>query len=171
MKELENVQKLFHSELQLLWSAENMLVEAIPLMIEEAKHQGLKNTFRLHLAETRQHKVALEMICKQIDIQLVDEPNPELHRILEERNNTPAENASDEEMDSDLIAGALKVERYEISRYSAAATFAEMLGFEGIAQRLRLTLAEEIQANTKLNFVLGNIANTEASEFRAQIVL
>jgi ferritin-like metal-binding protein YciE len=37
-----------------------------------------------------------------------------------------------------------------------------MLGYEGIAKRLRLTLEEEQQADTKLNFLAKNLVNPRA---------
>jgi ferritin-like metal-binding protein YciE len=162
MTEIKNLEDLFYHELQVLWSAENMLVEAMPQMIAKAKNEGLKNLLRLHLAETDQHKVALELICKQLGIDPQDDFNPGMEGILDEGEMVMAKDATDEAMDAALIAGAQKVEHYEISGYGSAACYAEMLGYEGIAQRLRLTLAEEQQADTKLNFLAKNIINPRA---------
>lgn len=169
MKEIKNLQDLFYHELQVLWSAESMLVDAIPLMIEKAKHEGLKNMLRFHLAETKQHKVALEMICKQLEVDPTDDFNPGLKGILDEGEKVMAKDATDEGMDAALIAGAQKVEHYEISGYGSAACYAEMLGYEGIAQRLRLTLAEEQQTDTKLNFLAKNIVNVRALEVETEV--
>lgn len=162
MTEIKNLEDLFYHELQVLWSAENMLVEAMPQMIAKAKNEGLKNLLRLHLAETDQHKVALELICKQLGIDPQGDFNPGMEGILDEGEMVMAKDATDEAMDAALIAGAQKVEHYEISGYGSAACYAEMLGYEGIAQRLRLTLAEEQQADTKLNFLAKNIINPRA---------
>ena len=73
-----------------------------------------------------------------------------------------AKDATPEAMDAALIAGAQKVEHYEISGYGSAAYYAEMLGLEGIAKRLRLTLTEEQDADTKLNFLAKAIINPRA---------
>ena len=171
MKAINNLQDLFYHELQVLWSGERMLLEAIPVMIEKAKHEGLKNMLRSHLAETQQHKVALEMICKQLEIDPSDDFNPGLEGILEEGDKVMAKEATHEAMDAALIAGAQKVEHYEISGYGSAACYAEMLGYEGIAQRLRLTLAEEQQADTKLNFLAKSIVNARALEVETEVAL
>ena len=64
-----------------------------------------------------------------------------------------SKDATDEGMDAAFIAGAQKIEHYEIPGYRSAAFFAQMLGYEGIAQRLRLTLAEEQQSDSELNFL------------------
>ncbi|HWA34447.1 MAG TPA: DUF892 family protein [Cyclobacteriaceae bacterium] len=163
MEQIRNLEDLFYHELQVLWSAEKMLVEAMPKMIAKAKNEGLKNLLRLHLAETDQHKVALEAICKQLDIDPKDDFNPGIKGILDEGEKVMAKDATDEGMDAALIAGAQKIEHYEISGYGSAAYYAEMLGYEGISKRLRLTLEEEQQADTKLNFLAKNIINPRAT--------
>src|SRR5215217_3057009 len=163
MTEIKDLEQLFYHELQVLWSAEKMLTEAMPKMIERAKNPGLKKNLSMHLAETDQHKVALEYICKQLNIDPEGDFNPGMKGILEEGEKVMAKDATDEAMDAALIAGAQKVEHYEISGYGSAAYYAEMLGYEGIAKRLRLTLAEEQDADTKLNFLAKEIINPRAN--------
>jgi len=162
MTEIKNLEQLFYHELQVLWSAESMLVEAMPKMIERAKNPGLKMNLAAHLAETDQHKVALEAICKQLGIDPAGDPNPGMKGILAEGDMVMAKDATDEAMDATLIAGAQKVEHYEISGYGSAAYYAEMLGYDAIAKRLRLTLAEEQDADTKLNFLAKGLINRRA---------
>jgi ferritin-like metal-binding protein YciE len=53
MDAIRNIRDLFYHELQVLWSAENMLVEMMPEMIKKAKNEGLKNLLALHHAETQ----------------------------------------------------------------------------------------------------------------------
>jgi ferritin-like metal-binding protein YciE len=162
MTEIKNLEELFFHELQVLWSAEDLLIDAMPAMIEKAKHEGLKNLLAMHLAETEQHKTALEAICKQLDLDPAGDFNPGMKGILLEGNKVMHKDATDEAMDATLIAGAQKVEHYEISGYGSAAYYAEMLGYEGIARRLRLTLEEEQQADTKLNFLAKSLINLRA---------
>jgi ferritin-like metal-binding protein YciE len=162
MNTIKDLEDLFYHEIQVLWSAEKMLVEAMPAMIDRAKNEGLKNLLAFHHAETQQHQTALEAICKQLEIDPQGDFNPGIKGIIEEGNMVMAKDATDEAMDAALIAGAQKIEHYEISGYGSAAYYAEMLGYEGIAQRLRLTLAEEQQADTKLNFIAKNLINPRA---------
>jgi len=139
-----------------------MLIEAMPKMIERARNEGLKKMLSFHFAETDQHKVALEGICKQLEIDPRGDFNPGIKGIIEEGEMVMAKDATEEAMDAALIAGAQKIEHYEISGYGSAAYYADMLGYEGIAQRLRLTLAEEQDADTKLNFLAKNLVNIQA---------
>lgn len=162
MTEIKDLEQLFYHELQVLWSAEKMLLEAMPQMIENARHFGLKKNLAAHLAETDQHKVALEMICKQLGIDPGGDFNPGMNGIIQEGEKVMSKDVTDEALDAAIIAGAQKVEHYEISGYGSAACYAEMLGYEGIAKRLRLILAEEQDADTKLNFLAKEIINQRA---------
>jgi ferritin-like metal-binding protein YciE len=167
MNTITNLTELFYHELQVLWSAENMLVDAMPEMMQAATNEGLKQLLALHHAETQQHKTALEAICKQLGIDPQGNFNPGIKGILEEGHKVMAKDASPEGMDAALIAGAQKVEHYEISGYGSAAHYADMLGYEGIAQKLQLILEEEQQAHTKLNFLAKSIVNRRANAIPA----
>jgi ferritin-like metal-binding protein YciE len=171
MKEIKDLEDLFYHELQVLWSAESMLVQAMPKMIARAKNEGLKNMLRLHLAETDQHKVALEAICKQLQIDAEGDFNLGIKGIIEEGEKVMTKDATDEGMDAALIAGAQKIEHYEISGYGSAAHYAEMLGYDWIGKRLRLTLEEEQQADTKLNFLAKNLINPRAKMARKEVAI
>jgi ferritin-like metal-binding protein YciE len=122
----------------------------------------LRQLLALHLAETRQHKVAIEGICKELGVDPAGDPNPGMKGILAEGQMVMSKEATPQAMDAALIAGAQKAEHYEISGYGSAACYAEMLGLEAIAMRLRLTLEEERQADTKLNFIAKNLVNEQA---------
>lgn len=162
MREIKDIEQLFYHEIQVLWSAEKMLTEEMPKMIEKATNFGLKKALEMHLAETRQHLVALEAICKQLNIEQEGDFNPGMKGILEEGTKVMNKDTTPAAMDAAIIAGAQKVEHYEISGYGSAAYYAEMLGLEGIAKRLRLTLTEEKEADTKLNFLAKSIINPKA---------
>jgi len=162
MTSIKTLEDLFYHELQVLWSAETMLVEAMPKMIERARNVGLKKLLALHHAETDQHKVALELICKQLGIDPQGDFNPGMEGIIKEGEKVMAKEATDEAMDATIIAGAQKVEHYEISGYGSAAHYAEMLGHDAIAKRLRQTLEEEQQADTKLNALAKDLVNRRA---------
>ena len=163
MNTISNLTELFYHELQVLWSAENLLVEAMPEMIEKASNEGLKQMLALHHAETQQHKTAIELMCKQLGIDPRGDFNPGIKGILEEGHMVMAKDATAEGMDAALIAGAQKGEHYEISGYGSAAHYADILGYEGIAQKLRLILEEEQEADTKLNFLAKTVVNRQAN--------
>lgn len=147
------VSQEFKGLLQALWSAEKQLTEAMPAMIEKSAHVGLAKNLAMHLAETDQHKVAIEAICKTLGYEHEGEENSEIKSLLQEGQQKMAGVASGDEGDAVIIAGAIQIEHYEIEQYTRAGDMAEAMGYEGIAKRLRLTLEEERQADAKLNYV------------------
>lgn len=151
--ETKNTEDHFYRQLQSLWSVESMLVKAMPDMVEKATNFGLKKSLAFHLAETDQHKVAIEAICKQFGINPQGQANEEMKNILEEGEKTMANQATGKDMDAAIIDGARKVEHYEIEAYKPVADNAEAMGYKGFAQRLRLSMEEERQADNKLSFL------------------
>ena len=153
----------FTVKLQSLWSIESMLVEAMPRMIQKATNLGLQKSLAHHFAETDQHKVAIESICKQLEIDpRAGEPDATLQNILMEGENEIIDMANGEEMDAAIIYSAQQIEEYEISMYMPAADSADALGYMGVAKRLRLTLEEEQQAGNKLKFLETSLLEDRA---------
>ena len=153
----------FSEQLQKLWSIESQLVEAIPVMMKKAENFGLQKGLALHFEETRQHKTAIEGICKQFDIDpKAGEVDDELqHIILQGEKNL--KNNGREGTDPVIIETAVQIEEYEIAAYTTAAETAKALGYEGVAQRLYLTLEDERNSKTKLKF-LQKSATTNSAE-------
>jgi ferritin-like metal-binding protein YciE len=162
MEQIKNNEE-FTGQLQTLWSAESMLVEAMPRMIQKATNFGLQKSLAHHFAETDQHKIAIESICKQLDIDpRGGEPNAQLQNILMEGEKAMLGMEVGDDMDAAIITGAQQIEEYEISAYVPVADNAEALGYIGIAKRLRLTLEEEQQAENKLKFLEGSLFKERA---------
>ena len=157
MPEIKDVEELFQYEIKDLWSAEKMLIDAIPLMIQKATHPALKMSLAYHLAETDQHKVALELICKQLGFDHEGNENTKMKTIIEEGQKSLDEDVSDES----IIESARKVEHYEIAAYRSVAHYCDLMGYTAVSSRLRLTLEEEQQADGKLQFlgkeVIGSV--------------
>ena len=158
--------------LQKLWSIESQLTEAMPRMIEKAGSVGLEKTLAFHFEETRQHKTAIEAICKQLSVDAKGgEPDSGLRQILQEGENNMM-NTNGKGLDVIIIEGAEKIEEYEIEAYTLAGEAAMAAGLEGVAKRLYLTMEEERQARTKLKFLqkslysntsdIGELANENA---------
>jgi len=145
----------FSEQLVSLWTIENMLVEKMPSILDKANDFGLKKSLALHFEETRQHRTAIQLICKQLDIDLRNAAiNKQLENILQEGERS-MEGKQGGDLDTAIIRTALEVEQYEISSYAEAAEMAEAAGYKGIAGRLWLTQEEERQSETKLKFFEG----------------
>ena len=159
---LETLDDLFEMQLKDLYSAENQLVEALPLMAERAKDGRLRAGFTKHLHETEKQIQRLEKISEALGLDLDGHTCQAMKGLIAEGQETMSENATEEVMDAALIAAAQRIEHYEISGYGTAAHFAERLGHDEAAELLRQTLNEEQLTDTKLNDLAKNYINQKA---------
>lgn len=159
---LESLHKLFIEELHDLYSAENMILKALPKMAEEASAPELKNAFNEHLEQTRGHVQRLDQIFDQLsDVDREDRKCKGMEGIIKENKDLLDEDAEPEVLEAGMIAGAQKVEHYEIAGYGTVRTYANLLGRKDWAQLLQQTLDEEKQTDAKLNQLAERI-NLEA---------
>jgi ferritin-like metal-binding protein YciE len=159
---LESLHELFVEELQDLYSAENQIIEALPDMIEEASSPQLKTALEQHLEETRNQVKRLEQIFSQLqNVNKDGKTCKGMKGIIKDNEDLLDEDAEPEVLDAGMIAGAQRVEHYEIAGYGTVRTYAELLGRRDWAQLLEQTLQEEKNADQKLNQLASRI-NIEA---------
>ena len=159
---LENLHALLVEELQDLYSAENQIIEALPDMIEEASSPDLKNALQQHLEETRGQVRRLDQIFSQLpNVKKDGKTCKGMKGILKDGQDLLDTDAEPEVLDAGMIAGAQRVEHYEIAGYGTVRTYAQLLGRKDWAQLLEQTLNEEKQADQKLNQLASRI-NVEA---------
>ena len=155
---------LFSQHLKSLWFIESILIESMPDMIEKAEHLGLKKSLALHFAETQQHKVAIEAICKQLDIYPKQGGFDEnINKILNEGEEKMNDAGVNGKINIIIISSAIEIEQYEMEVYQQTADLAKELGFEGISKRLFLTFEEERQSLAKLRFLESQLVNERAA--------
>ncbi len=164
---MKTLEELFEHQLKDLYSAETQLVDALPKMAEKANDSKLQKAFESHLEETKEHKSRLETICKELDISPKGETCKAMEGLIREAKSFISEADTDEIMDAGLIAEAQRVEHYEISGYGTAVRYAKELGHHDIAERLRMTLDEEYEADEKLNELAEGRLNKKAIKEKA----
>ena len=159
---LETMQHLFIDELQDLYSAETQIIDALPKMIEKTNSVELRQAFDTHLQQTQRQKQRLERIFDQLpDVDRDDKTCKGIKGIIDE-NEKLIKDAKDADVrDAGMIAGAQRVEHYEISAYGTARTYAQLLGRAEWARLLQETLDEEKQTDQLLNGIASRI-NVEA---------
>jgi ferritin-like metal-binding protein YciE len=159
---LETLNQLYVDELQDLYSAEKQIVEALPKMVETCHSPELRRAFETHLEQTRGQLRRLDRIFDQIaDIDREDKKCKGMKGIIDE-NESLIKDAKDADVrDAGMIAGAQKVEHYEIAGYGTARTYAQLLGRTEWARLLQETLDEEKQTDKLLNGIAERI-NVEA---------
>ena len=161
-EKLETLDDLFEMQLKDLYSAENQLVTALPLMAQNAKDGRLRAGLTKHLHETEKQVQRLERIGQDLGIKLDGHTCKAMAGLVAEGKETMSEDATDEVMDAALIAAAQRIEHYEIAGYGTAAHYAERLGNTQAADLLRQTLEEEQLTDTKLNDIAKNYVNQKA---------
>ena len=82
--------------------------------------------------------------------------------LIEEASEIMEEIKTPQVLDAALMAGAQKVEHYEIAAYGSARALAEACGHQEVAQLLEETLEEEKQADQKLNRIAFSEVNPSA---------
>ncbi len=159
---LASLRELFIEELEDLYSAENMILKALPKLAKEASAPELKSAFQEHLEQTRGHVKRLDKIFDQIeDANRKGKKCKGIEGIIEEGEDLLDEDAEPEVLDAGMIAAAQRVEHYEIAAYGTVRTYAELLGRREWARLLQQTLDEEKETDRKLTGIAEEI-NLEA---------
>jgi len=181
---MNDLKDLLKHEILDLYSAEEQIIEALPLMIEKAQNKDLKGALNNHLKITEEQKKRLDKI-KQL---VTDEKKPEqedekkgffsrlfsgtegkqkcrgMEGLIDEGKKIMAEDISPEALNAAIIGCAQKIEHYEISGYGTAKAYAKELQLEDVEKLLDETLAEEYEADKRLTELAVGRLNTQAEQ-------
>jgi ferritin-like metal-binding protein YciE len=141
--EMDTLAELYIDELKDLWSAENQILKALPRMIKAASASPLKQAFRTHEQQTREHVRRLERIFKSLGASPRGKKCVGMEGLLEEGSELIKERPEADVLDAGLISAAQHVEHYEMAGYGTVRTWAKLLGHADHAQLLQQTLNEE----------------------------
>lgn len=163
---LESLRELFIDELEDLYSAEKMITKALPKMAKEAGSPELRKAFEEHLRQTEGHVRRLDQIFDELervdkDVDREDKKCKGIEGIIKEGEDLIKKDAEPEVRDAGMIAGAQRVEHYEIAAYGTVRTYAKLLGRDNWARLLEETLNEEKETDQLLNNIAARI-NLEA---------
>lgn len=154
---IDSLRKLYVNQLQMLLSAEQQITEALPKMIDKSTDVQLKQAFQSHLKETEQHVRRVEQILQQC----VGEAKPVKCKVLAalvtEAEDMITDAKDDSVRDAALIAGAQRVEHYEIASYGTVRNWARILGETAQAQTLDTTIKEEGHADHLLTEIANRV--------------
>jgi ferritin-like metal-binding protein YciE len=159
---LESLKDLYLAQLKDLYSAEDQLVDALPKMAEAAHTPELKNAFREHLNQTKQHVDRLEQIFRKLSLSPKGETCEGMKGLIKEGQEMIKMKGEPEVIDAGLIAAAQRVEHYEMAGYGTVRTYAELLGDQEAVRLLERTLQEEEEADEKLTEIAESHINQEA---------
>ena len=134
----------------------------MPKTAKAASSDELRKAFTAHLTETEEQLRRLEEVLGSMDEPLRGKKCDGIQGIVEEGKKAIEELEEGPLLDAALIAGAQKVEHYEISSYGTLAYFADLLGESNAKVLLGQTLDEEKATDEKLSAIAKGHVNTEA---------
>lgn len=147
---VDTVEKLLLNELRDLHSAENQITRALPKMAKTATSDELRNAFETHLKETEGQIERLDRVFEILGKTSSGKTCQGIKGIIEESSETMNETVKGSVCDAAMIAGAQRVEHYEMAAYGTVRTLAQIMGRKEIADLLQQTLNEEGNADHKL---------------------
>jgi len=147
---MPELQELLTDHLRDLYDAEKQLTKALPKLAKAASNQELKQAFTDHLEVTKNQVARIEQAFEQLGEKAKGKPCVGMKGIVEEGQEHVAEHKRGPMLDVTLVAGAEKVEHYEIAAYMTAKSLAKAIGQRAVAGLMQETLREEEQTGTLL---------------------
>src|SRR5712691_4320806 len=157
----KSLKELFVEELRDMYDGEKRLTRALPRMARAAGSGELQTAFKSHLRETERQVTRLEQVVRSGGEKPRGKKCDGIMGIVEEGNKA-MEELDGPVLDAALIAGAQKVEHYEIASYGTLAYFADLLGNDRAKNLLGETLGEEKAADQKLSAIARSRVNRQA---------
>jgi ferritin-like metal-binding protein YciE len=157
----KSLQELFVEELRDMYDGEKQLTRALPKMARAVESEELRAALTNHLEETEKQVTRLEQVFRSIGETARGKKCEGIQGIIEE-GKSAMEELEGAVLDAAVIAGAQKVEHYEIASYGTLAYFAELLGADKAKGLLGQTLEEEKAADETLTEIAQSKVNREA---------
>ena len=154
----------FIDELRDTYDAEKQITKALPKMIKAASSRELRTAFEAHLEETREQVNRLEQVFASLDEKVRGKHCDGMAGIVEEGKSIMEEDFDDRTLDACLIAGAQRVEHYEMAAYGTLVAWARTMGHTEAADLLQATLDEEKNADEKLSSLAESGINQQAAD-------
>lgn len=167
MKRINTLEDAFIHALADVYSAEKQLTKALPKMARAACSDELAEGFENHLDETEDQIERIEQIIDMLDIKLPRMRCHAMEGLIEESEEILHQMDKGPIRDALLIAGAQKVEHYEIASYGCLVEWARQLGYADAVDLLQETLEEEKSTDEKLNDIAISSVNEDAERAAA----
>ena len=159
----KNLKGLLLHTLKDVYFAEHEILKALPKMEQAAQSEELKKAFETHRAQTEQQVQRLNDVFALLNEQPQGEPCKAIQGILAEGQEVMEEFAGGPALDAGLIAAAQAVEHYEIARYGALRSWAELAALDDAADLLDETLLEEKETDQLLTRLAEEQVNVESA--------
>ena len=149
-RDIKTLNDLFIHALRAIYYAEKKIAKALPIIVDKASDNDLKDGLERHLDQTGIHIERLEKTFELLGVEAETVNCPAIDGILDEADEISDDIDDDMVMDVALIAAAQAAQHYEITRYGTLVAWARELGRADCAELLEETLAEERAADHTL---------------------
>ncbi|HTE43722.1 MAG TPA: ferritin-like domain-containing protein [Gemmatimonadaceae bacterium] len=166
---LDSLQDLYVEHIKDLYSSETQIIEALPKMIDKASNPQLRDGFKKHLEQTREHVRRLEIIAERAGEKPTGMTCKGMEGVLKEGAEVLKEDGDETILDAALISAAQRVEHYEMAGYGCARAYAQALGLEDDADLLQQTLDEEADTDKALTMLSESILSPSAIDNEREI--
>jgi len=139
---LNTPEEIFNFKLGAALKMENTVLEMLGDLEKSAQRDELKQMFRHHVQETRQHITNIERSFELLGEEADDSPCPAIEGLQKEGKAT-IKKTDDSVIDAVIIAGASETEHHEIAVYETLVTNAQARGASEVAQLLAQNLEQE----------------------------
>jgi ferritin-like metal-binding protein YciE len=139
---LNNPREVFGHKLGSALKMEQDVLEMLGDLEDESQRDELKQQFRHHADETRQHIANIEQSFRAMGEEPDDSPCPAI-KGLEADAKANIKMADDSVVDDVILAGAAATEHHEIAVYETLIAHAEELGEPEVVQLLEQNLEQE----------------------------
>ena len=144
---------LFVDQLRDLYDAEQQITRSLPKVIEAVSSDKLRKALQHHLDVTHGQIERLDRIFTDLGESSTGKTCKGMEGLLEEGDEAIKEHEPGVLRDALIIAGAQRIEHYEISGYGTAKAWADELDLDDAVDLLDETLDEEAEADEKLNSI------------------
>jgi len=156
-EKLNTPEEIFSFKLGAALTMEKTNLEMLGELEEHAQRDELKQQFRHHADETRQHIANIEKAFELLGEDVDTSPCPAIEG-LEKEGQATIKKTDDSVVDAVLLAGAAETEHHEIAVYETLITNAKARGAEPVAELLRQNLEQEKHTLDEVRSAMERIA-------------
>ena len=146
----ESLRDLFVDQLKDLYWAETQSIQIWPAIAAAASDEDLREALDEHIGKTHRHIERLRAVFDEIGVPAEAETCQAMRGLMSEAQEAINDYEDPAVRDAALITAVQRMEHYEMAGYGTVRTFAEVLGYDRVADVLQQTLDEEGSADHKL---------------------
>lgn len=163
-EKMTTLEDLLIEELRDLYSAETQIIEALPKMAKAASSAKLRDAFEMHLRQSEKHRETVSELVRELGAVPSGVTCKGMQGLIKEGEGMIKENAEPSVKDAGLISAAQRVEHYEMAGYGCVRTWARLLGYDEMADKLQKILDEEGATDQKLTKLAESTINVKAAD-------